>query len=326
MKFVIPAALAVTTALVSPALAQEGTYTASSNVDVLQGFQAGGGSDALAQLVQPFLAQELGVNFVNQYIPGATGAIAWTRLAKQSPNDGSTISITNTPMLQTNYIMNPTITYTIDEITPIANIVTDPGIAVVASGSPFETFEDFVTAAKENPGTITVGNSGVGGDDYFTSLQFERNAEVQLQKVPFQGDGPSWTAAMGGKIDASFTNVGVTLSQIQEGNLRPLVVFSEERLDSLPDVPTATELGYDLVAGSSRGYSGPGDFPAEARQQFIDGLTRVMDNPDFQAAADKQGLLIDFIPGDDYAAFLKNQEGEFRDLWDLIKDDVMAAQ
>lgn len=326
MKLVLAAALAATTAFVSPASAQDGTYTAANDINVLQGFKAGGGSDALAQLVHPFLAEELGVNFINQYIPGATGAIAWTRLAKQSPKDGSTISITNTPMLQTNYIMNPSITYTIDEITPIANIVTDPGIAVVATSSPFQTFEDFVNAAKENPGTVTVGNSGVGGDDYFTSLQFERESGVQLQKVPFQGDGPSWTAAMGGKIDASFTNVGVTFSQIQEGNLRPLAVFSEERLANLPDVPTARELGYDLVAGSSRGYSGPGDFPAEAREQFIAALQRVIDNPDFQAAADKQGLMVDFITGEDYAAFLKTQEGEFKELWDLIKDDVQAAQ
>ncbi|HEX2020862.1 MAG TPA: tripartite tricarboxylate transporter substrate binding protein [Aurantimonas sp.] len=324
MKTVLAAALVATTALVTPVLAQDGKYTAASDVNVMQGFKAGGGSDALAQLVQPFLAEELGVNFVNQYIPGATGAIAWTRLAKQAPKDGSTISITNTPMLQTNYIMNPSITYTIDEITPIANIVTDPGIAVVSPDSPFQTFEDFVNAAKENPGTVTVGNSGVGGDDYFTSLQFERQSGVELQKVPFQGDGPSWTAAMGGKIDASFTNVGVTFPQIREGNLRPLAVFSEERLENLPDVPTAKELGYDLVAGSSRGYSGPGDFPEEARQQMIDALGRVMENPEFQAAAEKQGLMVDFIAGEDYAAFLKKQEGEFQELWELIKDDVQA--
>lgn len=326
MKLIFAAALAATTALTTPALTQDGQYTAASDVNVMQGFKAGGGSDALAQLVQPFLAEELGINFVNQYIPGATGAIAWTRLAKQAPNDGSTISITNTPMLQTNYIMNPSITYTIDEITPIANIVTDPGIAVVAADSPFNTFEDFVNAAKENPSTVTVGNSGVGGDDYFTSLQFERQSGVQLQKVPFQGDGPSWTAAMGGKIDASFTNVGVTFTQIQEGNLRALAVFAEERLENLPDVPTAKELGYDLVAGSSRGYSGPSEFPEEARQQIIDALTNVMEKAEFQAAAEKQGLLIDFIPGDDYAAFLKKQEGEFEELWALIKDDVQAAQ
>jgi len=324
MRTALFATLVATTAFVTPAFAQEATYDAAQDVNVMQGFKAGGGSDALAQLVQPYLAKELGVNFINQYIPGATGAIAWTRLAKQAPKDGSTISITNTPMLQTNYIMNPAITYTIDEITPIANIVTDPGIAVVGEGSKFKTFKDFVEAAKANPSTITVGNSGVGGDDYFTQLQFEREAGVKLQKVPFQGDGPSWTAAMGGKIDASFTNIGVTFSQLKEGNLVALAVFSEERLPELPDVPTAKELGYNLVAGSSRGYSGPGDFPQEARQQLIDGLKRVTENPDFQAAAKAQALYVDFVTGDDYTAMLKKQEGEFKDLWASIKDEVQA--
>ncbi|ORE92655.1 Bug family tripartite tricarboxylate transporter substrate binding protein [Acuticoccus yangtzensis] len=317
MALALSAALGTTA--FTPAVAQD--YPAS-DVTVMQGFKAGGGSDALAQLVQPFLAEELGVNFVNEYIPGATGAIAWTRLAKQTKADGGTISITNTPMLTTNYIMNPSITYNISELTPIANIVTDPGIAVVAADSPFNTFEDFVNAARANPATVTVGNSGVGGDDYFTSLQFERAAGVQLQKVPFQGDGPSWTAAMGGKIDASFTNVGVSFPQIEQGNLKALAVFAEERLPDLPDVPTARELGYDLVAGSSRGYSGPAGFPPEALQQMIDAMQRVVDNPEFQKAAAERAMNIDFISGDDYAAMLKKQEEQYTQIWDEIKDEV----
>jgi tripartite-type tricarboxylate transporter receptor subunit TctC len=314
----------VATAAVAGAVQAQDSGYSQKEVDVMQGFKAGGGSDALAQLVQPYLAKELGVNFVNQYIPGATGAIAWTRLAKQAPKDGSVISITNTPMLTTNYIMNPSITYTLEEITPIANIVTDPGIAVVAADSPFQTFADFVDAAKAAPATVTVGNSGVGGDDYFTSLQFEKSAGVELQKVPFQGDGPSWTAAMGGKIDASFTNVGVTYPQIKQGNLRALAVFAEERLPELPDVPTATELGYDLVAGSSRGYSGPGGFPEKDREAMIAALQRVMDDPAFQKASKDQALNIDFVSGEDYTAMLKRQESEYRDIWASIKDDVQS--
>lgn len=305
--------------------AQEQPYAGGSDVTVLMGFKAGGGSDALAQLVQPFLAEELGVEFVNQYVPGATGAIAWTQLAKQVEPDGETISITNTPMLMTNYIMNDAITYTIDEITPIANIVTDPGVVVVAPDSPFETFEDLVTQAEESPGTVTVGNSGIGGDDFFTSVLLEQAADIELQKVPFEGDGPSWAAAMGGKIDASFNNVGITFPQVKEGNLRALAVFSEERLPELPDVPTATELGYDLVAGSSRGYSGPADFPEDARRQLVEALGRVVENPEFQDAAAAQAMAIDFIPGDEYEAFLDRQEEEFRGVWDSVKDEVQAA-
>ncbi|ETW11579.1 hypothetical protein ATO8_16730 [Roseivivax marinus] len=320
-------AATVLTALVvaAPAVAQEGDgyYSSGDEVTVLMGFSPGGGSDALAQLVQPFLAEELGdVSFVNQYQPGATGAIAWTQLAKQVQPDGETISITNTPMLMTNYIMNDSITYNIDELTPIANIVTDPGVAVVAADSEFETFEDLLAAAKENPSSVTVGNSGVGGDDFFTSVLLEQAADVSLQKVPFEGDGPSWTAAMGGKIDASFNNVGITYPQIREGNLRPLVVFAEERLEELPDVPTAKELGYDVVAGSSRGYSAPAGFPEEARQQLIDALRRVTEDPEFQEAAASQAMNVDFIAGDDYTAMLDRMEEEFRGVWDSVKDQV----
>lgn len=309
-------------AAAGPASADGGKYTASSEITVLQGFNAGGGSDALAQLVQPFLSDVLGVTFVNQYLPGATGAIAWTRLAKQEPNDGSVISITNTPMLMTNYLMNPAITYTIDELTPIANIVTDPGVAVVAAGSPLQSFEDLLNAARENPQTVTVGNSGVGGDDFFTSVMFERAAQIKFQKVPFQGDGPSMTAAMGGSIDVSFNNVGITFPQIEAGNLRALVVFAAERLPELPDVPTARELGYDVVAGSSRGYSAPAGMDPEIRAQLVAGLKQVTENPDFQAKAAAQAMNIDFIGGDDYSQFLADQLVEFGAIWEEVKGDV----
>ena len=209
----------------------------AKQITVLQGFKAGGGSDTFAQLTQPYLEKIIGQSFVNQYIPGATGAIAWTQLAKMAKKDGYTLSITNTPMLQTNYIMNPEITYTIAELEPIANVVTDPGIIVVGKDSPYETAEDFLKAVRENPGKLTVGNSGVGGDDFFTTLIFEKITGMKVQMIPFEGDGPSWQAAMGGKIDASFNNLGITFPQVKAGNLRALALFAEKRFDGFPMFP-----------------------------------------------------------------------------------------
>lgn len=297
-------------------------YAPGNEVTVLQGFKAGGGSDALAQLVQPYLAKELGVDFVNQYIPGATGAIAWTRLAKQTKSDGRTVSITNTPMLMTNYIMNESITYNIDELEPLANVVTDPGIIVVAKDSKYQTAQQLLDDAKANPGKVTVGNSGVGGDDYFSSIMIEKASGISFQKVPFQGDGPSWQAAMGGKISASFNNLGITFPQIKAGNLRPLAVFTEERVPDLPDVPTLKELGIDVVAGSSRGYSAPKGIPAEAKQQFLDAMKKVAANPSFQKDAKDRAMVLDVKLGDDYKTYLERQQVQFKEIWDEIKDEV----
>lgn len=293
-------------------------YVAGKEVAVLQGFNPGGGSDVLAQLAQPYLTKILGVNFVNEYIPGAAGAIAWTRLAKQSKKDGTVISITNTPMLMTNYIMNEAITYNIRELTPIANVVTDAGIAVVGKNSPLNTIEDLFAAAKEKPGRITVGNSGMGGDDYFTTLVVERATGLSFQKVPFQGDGPSATAAMGHKIDVSFNNVGNVYSQIKSGNLKALAVFSEKRLDNLPDVPTLKEKGLDVVAGSSRGYSAPAGIPDEARKQLIAAFETLKNDQSFLADAQKRALHIDIVTGDDYGQMLEKMEQEFQVIWEDV--------
>ena len=289
-------------------------------INVMQGFKPGGGSDALAQLTQPFLEKAIGTTFINQYIPGATGAIAWTQLAKTTRNDGYTISITNTPMLMTNYIMNKEISYNINELTPIANVVTDPGIVVVSKDSPYKTAQDFFDAARKNPGKITVGNSGIGGDDFFTTLIVEKASGLKFQMIPFQGDGPSWQAAMGGKIDASFNNLGITFPQIKAGNLRPLVLFAEERNPNIPDVPTLKELGYDVVSGSSRGYSAPKGIPAEAQEALIKAFKAMGDNPDFHKTAEERALTLDLKYGPDYEAYLQKQEKMFGEIWNEVKD------
>lgn len=290
-------------------------------ITVTQGFKAGGGSDTVAQLTQPYLEKVIGQTFVNQYIPGATGAIAWTQLAKTAKKDGYTLSITNTPMLQTNYIMNEEIKYTIAELEPIANVVTDPGIIVVSKDSKYKTIQDLLEAMKQNPGKITVGNSGVGGDDFFTTLLFEKATGLKVQMIPFEGDGPSWQAAMGGKIDVSFNNLGIVAPQVEAGNLRALALFSDERYPGLPDVPTMKELGYNLVSGSSRGYSAPKGIPEDVKETLINAFKKMAEMPEFIKACADRDTIIDMKYGDDYKKMLETQETEFKQIWDDVKDD-----
>lgn len=322
----IKGSLLLAAALAVPLATQAQKYSPGNDVTVLQGFAAGGGSDALAQLVQPYLSKELGVNFVNRYQPGATGAIAWTQLARQTSPDGTTISITNTPMVMTNYIMNPSMRYSIDDLTPLANIVTDPGVLVVGKDSPYKTAKELLDHARANPGKVTVGNSGVGGDDFFSVIMIEKAAGLKFQQVPFSGDGPSWAAAMAGKIDASSNNLGITFPQIKAGNLRVLAIYSADRSPDIPDVPTMKELGIDVVAGSSRGYSAPKGMPEEARKEFVAAMGRVIDNPDFKRDAAARALAIDYKPGDEYAKFLKDQEKAFRQIWAEIKSQQPAKK
>lgn len=284
-------------------------------ITVLQGFAAGGGSDQLAIAVQPRLQKVLGQNFINVYKPGATGGIAWSELGQMSKTgkvDGYTISITNTPMLQTNYMLNKDMTYTINDLAPIANIVTDPGVLVVRAESPIKTWQDFVDAAKKNPGKLTVGNSGKGGDDYFSVLMVEKASGIKLQQVEHNGDGPSWQAALGGHIDASSTNVGVTYAMLKAGKLRALAVYSEKRIPFLPEIPTLKELGVSVVAGSSRGYSAPKGVSDAVLKTLADGMETVVNDPEFKKAAEDLGLIVDFKKLDVYKKFLADEETRFK--------------
>ena len=293
----------------------------SQNITVIQGFDPGGGSDQLAQLTQPYVNEIMGTTLTNEYVPGAAGAIGWTRLAQNTKNDGYTLSITNSPMLMTNYILNDEFTYTLEDFDPIAKIVTDPGIIVVANDSEFKTYEDLVKYLEENPGGLNAANSGVGGDDFFTQLKWMRESGLDLELIPYSGDGPSWQAVAGGEVEVSFNNLGVVYAQVKAGNLKALAVFSEERMELLPDVPTVKELGTDVVSGSARGYSAPKGLPEEIKQKLYDAFEQLQDDPEFVEGLEKVALPMDIKIGDDYKQFLEEDEKVSKEIWEEVKDE-----
>ncbi len=222
-------------------------------------------------------------------------------------------------MIVANYLLNSEIKYNVKQFEPLANVVTDPGILVVGKDSPYKTAEEFFAAAKANPDTLTVGNSGIGGDDFFSCIFLERLTGISLKKVPFNGDGPSMTAAMGGKIDASSNNLGTVFQQIEAGNLRALAIYSAKRNPQLPDVPTMKELGYDLDNGSSRGFSAPMGIPADKRAALIAGFEKVLADPEFLAEAERRAQAINPVIGDDYKKMLFDMEVEYKPIVDSVK-------
>ncbi len=306
------------------ALTATAAFSAYPNkqITVIQGFKAGGGSDAIAQMTQPFLEKILGQTFVNQYLPGAAGAIGYTRLAKGSKPDGYTIGIINTPHLYADYIMNPSISYRLPDVIPLANIVTDPGVIVVAQDSPIKDAADFLATVKEAGGKMTIGNGGVGSDDFFSSLIFKKLTGIDFQMIPFEGDGPAWQAAMGKKVDVTFTNIGIAFPQIKAGNLRPLAIFANARYDQLPDVPTMKELGIDLVNGSSRGYAAPAGTPKEIVDTLIDAFKKMAAMPEFQQVLIDRATIMDMMCGEDFANWLAEQDKTYVALWDEVKGQL----
>jgi tripartite-type tricarboxylate transporter receptor subunit TctC len=281
-------------------------------VTVIHGFKAGGGSDQLAQVTQPFLEKVLKQRFVNVYKPGADGAIVWKEVGKDTKPDGYTLTTCLTPKTQLNSMVNTNAGYSMADFEPIANMIFDPGILVVAADSKFKTFQDLVDAAKKAPGQIRLSHSGNGGDDWYNGLMIAKLAGISFNMVPFDGDAPAWQAAAGGHVEVCTTNVGVVTGLVQGKKLRGLAVYTEKRLPSISEVPTLKELGVNLVEGSYRGYLAPKGTPKEIITILADALEKVSADPQHKAACAAQNMVPDFKRGDAFKTFLAQEEEMLR--------------
>ena len=315
------ALIAVAVALATAAGAQAAEYPRKP-INVLIGFAPGGGSDVMLSMVRPHLEKLFKTTMVPVYKPGSGADIAFTELAMSKP-DGYTVGITTTPQVPINPIVRET-QWKVSDLIPVANVVTDPGILVVRADGPLKTLADFLKAAKEQPGKLTVGASSAPGDDWFAMLMLNAAAKIETNIVPFSGDGPSWQAALAGHTDASANNLSIVYAQVKAGKLRPLALMADKRTPFLPDVPTFKELGYDFTSGSARGFSMPKGTPKEIVNIFAGTVKQVMDSAEFKSNAEKTAFPSDYQNPEEYAAYLKKLEGVYRPLWETYGKSALG--
>ncbi len=292
-------------------------------ITTLMGFAPGGGSDVMLSMVRPHLEKAMKTTFVPVYKPGSGSDIALTELATSKP-DGYTVVISCTPQVPINAYVRPT-AYKISDLAFVANVVTDPGIFAVRAESPYKTIADVIKAAKEKPGTLSVGVSSAPGDDWFAMHLFEGATKIQLNIVPFSGDGPSWQAALAGHVDATSNNLGIIYPQIRAGKLRALAIMTDKRSPIIPDVPTFKELGYNFTSGSSRGFSMPKNTPKAIVDAFAGSVKQVMSTEEFKANAIKTAFPSDFQGPEEYTAYIKSLDTTYRPLWDKYSKSPDAA-
>jgi tripartite-type tricarboxylate transporter receptor subunit TctC len=193
-----------------------------------------------------------------------------------------------------------------DDFAPIMNLNRDPAAFAVSADSGIETIDDLIEASEEADGGFTVSHSGDGFIWHISGVTFAQELGVDWNFVPFEGTAPGVAAVMGGQIDGVAGGAAEFVSQAEGGNLNVLAVFSEDRFEPLPDVPTAQELGIDLAMYTTRGLVGPAGLPEERIQVLYDGFSKAMQEPEFIATMNDIGLGIADLPADEYTDFLSD--------------------
>lgn len=257
-------------------------------INLIVPYAAGGAADIVARAVASVLPDYLDgaqINITN--VTGGNGVVGVTQLMG-SANDGYNIAIYASPVFEITPYMND-VTYTMDDFTFLGTVVQRPNVLVVHADSPWQTLEEFIEYVKANPGTVTYGDPAAGS----AHLGFEaliQAAGLDMKFVPYSGGtGEAITALLGKHVDAVMALPADTFEYIRSGDMRPLCVQAEERIDILPDVPTAKEAGVDVVVGLTNGFIAP----AGVDQKIADYLTAALE----QAVSDPRVLELD--PGDE---------------------------
>lgn len=215
----------------------------SRPVELIVTFGPGGGADLMGRQMARLLSEELGVSVPVSNVAGASGNAGLTRLATSAP-DGYTIG-TLIALTVASWASGLGDT-SAEDFRVVAVVQSSPGFLFVPAASPHQTAEDLFAHARENPGTLRVATSGYGTMDDVT-LKLLGDAGIEMSNVPFEAPAERYASPLGAHTDAIYEEPGDIAQFIEAGQLKPVLVFAEERHPEFPDVPTAKELGLDIA-------------------------------------------------------------------------------
>jgi tripartite-type tricarboxylate transporter receptor subunit TctC len=259
------------------------------NINWIVMWRAGGGADTATRIFLKYAEKILGKKVVVQNITGGGGAIGYTA-AKAAKSDGYTLVTIQGDLPK--FEPKGLAPIRIDDYDIVAGFAFQSPIVAVRSDAPWNALPEFIDDMKRNPGQRTIGISDIGGTYHQPTALWADAAGFELKVVTFEGSPQQAAALLGGHVDSTVTWVKPNIPYVKEGKVKFLGYMGSSRLDDYPDVPTLTELGYDVVWEHPYGVGGPKGMPEEAKRVLEDTAKQVWEIAEFRAELDKLGLSV----------------------------------
>lgn len=300
-----------------PTTANAAEYPEKPIVVVLP-FGAGGSHDLHARGITSIMADIIGQPMIVKLLPGAAGMKATGFVANAKP-DGYTLLFTSNGIDMIIPQVSEVPFDTQKEFKTVARINKSEVVMLTRGDSDIKTLDDFIAAAKANPGEINVAHSGVWGASYTGFQTLAKAAGIKVNLIPHKGGGPMLRAVLAGRVDVGFSGPQA-ISHLESGELRGLAVMGKERLtehEATANIPSLWELGYpDTGFTMERIFMAPSETPPERLEFLRDAFTQLQENDTFKKYMESIGMPIQFARGDEYD---KIRPQEFSRLGDLIK-------
>jgi len=242
----------------------------SKPVTMVVPFPPGGLADIVGRPVAEAMARELGQPVVIENKGGAGGGIGMAQVSKAAP-DGYTVLMalaSYSVLPEADKVLGRAEMYSYQSLRPIARITADPVVLAVRADAPWKTVKDFVEDAKKRPGAINFGSSGNYGTMHVPMEILKQTAGLRMTHIPYTGAGPAVVALLGGQVDAVASGPATVLQHVKAGKLRVLAHWGNNRLETMPDVPSLKQAGYNAEYAQWSGLFVPAGTPEPVVQRL----------------------------------------------------------
>lgn len=287
----------------APAAAQDSWPTRP--IAMVVPFPPGGVADTVARPVAESMGRFLGQTVVVENRGGAGGGVGMGHVAK-SAADGYTImmalsSISILP--EADKLLGREPMYQLSQFTPIARFTADPTVLVVRSDSPWKTAQEFIAARKKGGRDVAYGSSGNYGTMHVPMEMLRNEANLRLLHVPYTGAGPAIVALLADQVQALSTGPASVLQHIKGGKVRALAHWGTGRLESLPDVPSLTELGHPVQFAQWSGVFAPAGTPAPVVDRLRAAAKAAATDPKVLKTIQGAGSPVMYLDAPEFAAY-----------------------
>jgi tripartite-type tricarboxylate transporter receptor subunit TctC len=295
----------------------------SRPIHIVVPYPAGGIVDIVARAVTEQVGRDLRQAIVVEARPGASSNIGTAAVAR-SEGDGYTWLVTGPAVLVNPSLYKDAGWDPLKDFKCVGLAVWNQSVALVPPSFPVKTIGEFVALAREKPDQLNFGNPGTGSSIDLSAQKLFQAADIKLTNVSYKGQPPALLDLMTGLIHFEIVSLALALPHIKEGTVKPLAVFTEQRVADLPDVPTITEAGFAQAAYVPwYGIYVPSATPDALVEKIHDAIDKALENPDVQ-----RQLAISDIPGkpmplSDLTALMK---ADYEKLNKVVKTSGMALQ
>lgn len=277
----------------------------------------GGTTDLIARMVAERMSPILGQPVVIENRGGAGGTIASNHVAKSEP-DGYTLLMGTIGTAAIAPAMYASLPYDPEkDFEAVSLLTTGQFVLAVNPSVPAKTLGEFLSLAREKPGTLSYGSAGNGSTLHLGMELLKQNAGINIVHVPYRGSGPMVVALVGGEIQAGLPDIPSALPFIESGKLRPLAVTSADRSTILPDIPTLAESGFkDYSVTVWLGIYAPAGTPRAIVDKLNESIALAVQDENLKMRLAKIDSSIATSTPDEFAEFSRSERAKWKAIVD----------